>query len=353
MQTQRRMKPLLGTFVEVGAQAVSATLLAPAIAAAFEALERVQQRMSFHAPDSELTRLNQSEGAWVPLSRETVRVLRLARATMLASGGLFDPTVGGLLIRHGALPDHGAGTPLDRGEAFDMQLALDSARLLRPVRLTLDGLAKGHAVDQAIHALRAWGVEGGWVNAGGDLRVFGVASLPVQQRTFGGQLRALGTLREAAMASSRTVKSSRDWAAKGTLLLGVRAVIAESFERIHRSNLIGMGILPLRLPAERHPNDLHLRPGDQILIDADPARISPRCVVPVTIRRVSGESETFTATAAIETGLEVEILRGGGIIPLILRRVTNAEATSRETPASEITGNGESLRREALPSIRR
>ena len=134
--------------------------------------------------------------------------------------------------------------------------------------------------------------------------------------------------------------SSRDWAAKGVALLGVRAVLASSFERIHRSNLIGMGILPLRLPPERHPNDLHLRPGDQILIDADPAKIGPRGPVPVTIRRASGESETFMATAAIETGLEVEILRGGGIIPLILHRVINAEATSRETPAPDFTGNG-------------
>jgi aconitate hydratase len=147
--------------------------------------------------------------------------------------------------------------------------------------------------------------------------------------------------------------SSRDWAAKGVALLGARAVLASSFERIHRSNLIGMGILPLRLPADRHPTSLHLKLGDQILIDADPARISPRCTVPVTIRRASGASETFAATAAIETGLEVEILRGGGIIPLILRRVTSAEATSRETHAPEITGAGEDPRREASPNIRR
>lgn len=147
--------------------------------------------------------------------------------------------------------------------------------------------------------------------------------------------------------------SSRDWAAKGVALLGARAVLASGFERIHRSNLIGMGVLPLRLPAERHPTSLHLKPGDQILIDADPARISPRCTVPVTIRRASGESETFTAIAAIETGLEVEVLRGGGIIPLILRRVTNAEATSRATHGPEITGTGENPRREAAPNIRR
>ncbi|MBB3019194.1 aconitate hydratase [Microvirga lupini] len=147
--------------------------------------------------------------------------------------------------------------------------------------------------------------------------------------------------------------SSRDWAAKGVALLGARAVLASSFERIHRSNLIGMGILPLRLPAERHPHSLQLRSGDQILIDADPAKISPRCAVPVTIRRASGESETFTASAAIETGLEVQILRAGGIIPLILRRVTNAEATSRETNAPKIAGSGDDLRRETSPSPRR
>jgi len=147
--------------------------------------------------------------------------------------------------------------------------------------------------------------------------------------------------------------SSRDWAAKGVALLGARAVLASSFERIHRSNLIGMGILPLRLPAERHPSTLQLRPGDQILIDADPGNISPRCPVPVTVRRASGVSETFTATAAVETRLEVEILRGGGIIPLILRRVINAEVTNCETPAPEITGVGETLRREASPTIRR
>jgi aconitate hydratase len=147
--------------------------------------------------------------------------------------------------------------------------------------------------------------------------------------------------------------SSRDWAAKGVALLGARAVLASSFERIHRSNLIGMGILPLRLPAERHPNSLHLRLGDQILIDADPAKMTPRGTVPVTIRRASGASETFTAIAAIETGLEVEILRGGGIIRLILRRVTNAEATSRETNAPDFTHVAENPRREASPTLRR
>ncbi|WP_445502726.1 aconitate hydratase AcnA [Microvirga sp. G4-2] len=147
--------------------------------------------------------------------------------------------------------------------------------------------------------------------------------------------------------------SSRDWAAKGVALLGTRAVLASSFERIHRSNLIGMGVLPLRLPADLHPGNLHLRPGDQIFIEADPSRIIPRGSVPVTIRRASGANETFIAITAIETSLEIEILRSGGIIPLILQRVVNAQATGRATPAPEFTGNGERTRREASPTIRR
>jgi aconitate hydratase len=113
--------------------------------------------------------------------------------------------------------------------------------------------------------------------------------------------------------------SSRDWAAKGLGLLGVRAVLAMSFERIHRSNLIGMGILPLRLPPDRHPSTLRLAPGDRIEIDALPERLVPRGAISVAIHRRGGEVVQFTATAAVETALEVEILRTGGIIPSILR----------------------------------
>ena len=86
---------------------------------------------------------------------------------------------------------------------------------------------------------------------------------------------------------------------------------------------------------------------------AGPQWIGPRGPGPVTIERASGASETFMAVAAIETGLEVEILRGGGIIPLILQRVVNAEGTSRETPAPDFIGNGGHLRREVSPNIKR
>ena len=114
--------------------------------------------------------------------------------------------------------------------------------------------------------------------------------------------------------------SSRDWAAKGQRLLGIRAVLAASFERIHRSNLVGMGIVPLRLPAGVHPKTLSIAPGDRIEIDVPPERLAPRCAVPVRLLRRDGTSEAWTATAAVETAQEVELLRAGGVLPDILRR---------------------------------
>lgn len=114
--------------------------------------------------------------------------------------------------------------------------------------------------------------------------------------------------------------SSRDWAAKAQRLLGVRAVIAASFERIHRSNLIGMGILPLVMPADMREKLLSLAPGDRIAVDAGEERIHPRADIAATILRADGTKEPFTATAAVETGLECELLAVGGVIPMILRR---------------------------------
>jgi aconitate hydratase len=114
--------------------------------------------------------------------------------------------------------------------------------------------------------------------------------------------------------------SSRDWAAKGLWLLGVRAVLALSFERIHRSNLIGMGILPIILPPEWSPSRLGIAVGDMFQIDASPSQLSPAALLSVSLRRRSGELSSVTATAAVETALEVSLLRDGGILPHILRR---------------------------------
>ena len=116
--------------------------------------------------------------------------------------------------------------------------------------------------------------------------------------------------------------SSRDWAAKGVALLGARAVLATSFERIHRSNLIGMGVLPLRLPADMSPQGLGLRADDLIEISAPADQLRPRGSVAVRILRSNGECEAIVATAAIETSLEIDILKRGGILPHILARAS-------------------------------
>ncbi|EJE51799.1 aconitase A [Acidovorax sp. CF316] len=120
--------------------------------------------------------------------------------------------------------------------------------------------------------------------------------------------------------------SSRDWAAKGQRLLGIRAVLAMGFERIHRSNLVGMGILPLRFARGVGPDTLALQPGDRIVVDAPAQGLDPRCQVPVEILRANGTRETLVTTAGVETQLEVELLRNGGVIPLILRQTMAAHA---------------------------
>ena len=118
--------------------------------------------------------------------------------------------------------------------------------------------------------------------------------------------------------------SSRDWAAKGAALLGARAVLATGFERIHRSNLVNMGILPLRLPLGDLPSTLALGPNDRIEIDA--RAVSPHAPIPVSIRYGDGRTRYLEAVAEIETEREAEILRKGGMIPLVLS--THREAAS-------------------------
>ena len=120
--------------------------------------------------------------------------------------------------------------------------------------------------------------------------------------------------------------SSRDWAAKGPNLLGVRAVIAASFERIHRQNLIGMGMLPLRIVrANQHPEQLGLMPGDRIEVKAPADALGPRSAIDVTLHRASGRVEDIETVAAVETQLEAELLRAGGVIPFILSRVLGSQ----------------------------
>lgn len=202
MPAVKRMRPLLGTFVEIIARGPE-SLAEAAVAAAFAAIECVQQAMSFHAPDSELSRINRE--AWrqpVAVGPDTFRVLCHARHIARLSDGLFDITVGGRLVSEGRLPDHGFLVLNHEGwEAIEL-LPGRRVRLKRPVVLTLDGIAKGYAVDAAVQALIAHGITRGAVNAGGDLRLFGPDALPIAVRETSGEITALGTWSNTAMATS-------------------------------------------------------------------------------------------------------------------------------------------------------
>ena len=114
--------------------------------------------------------------------------------------------------------------------------------------------------------------------------------------------------------------SSRDWAAKGTILLGVKAVIVESYERIHRSNLVGMGVLPLQF-AEGESRKTHGMTGDETFSIKGLAGLNPRQMVEVEMTRANGDVETFQALCRIDTANEMEYYRNGGILHYVLRNL--------------------------------
>jgi aconitate hydratase A / 2-methylisocitrate dehydratase len=114
--------------------------------------------------------------------------------------------------------------------------------------------------------------------------------------------------------------SSRDWAAKGTILLGVRAVIAESFERIHRSNLIGMGVLPLQFKDGDSWKSLGMT-GDEEVTILDIDNIEPRSTTSVSIKFANGETKDIEVLIRIDTGDELEYFRHGGILHYVIRKL--------------------------------
>ncbi len=124
--------------------------------------------------------------------------------------------------------------------------------------------------------------------------------------------------------------SSRDWAAKGPALLGVRAVIAESFERIHRSNLVGMGVLPLEFTDGQNRKTLGLDGSEVLDILGLSAGLQPRMLLEVVIHRKDGSSERIRVRCRVDTADEVEYLRHGGILHYVLRMLlAQAEAAGR------------------------
>lgn len=205
----RRMQPHLGTYVEVCASASETAVAEQAVTRAFEAIREAHLRWSFQDPASELSALNGAPGHRVPVSAMTSRLLLLSRSLMQRTAGAFDVTVGGELVRQGYLPDHGGPTCIPRGTADDIVIGDHWAKLVRPVRLVLDGVAKGLAVDIAVRAMRKAGADAGWVNAGGDLRSFGGVTIPIVLRDAHRCLRSAGGLRDMALATS-TVTSMRE-----------------------------------------------------------------------------------------------------------------------------------------------
>ena len=117
--------------------------------------------------------------------------------------------------------------------------------------------------------------------------------------------------------------SSRDWAAKGTLLLGIRAVIAESFERIHRSNLVGMGVLPLQFRDGESVASLGLT-GRETFSIAGIAQLTPRQEIEVVARREDGSELRFRTVARVDSETDIEYLGNGGILPLVLRELARS-----------------------------
>jgi aconitate hydratase len=116
--------------------------------------------------------------------------------------------------------------------------------------------------------------------------------------------------------------SSRDWAAKGTNLLGVRAVIAESFERIHRSNLVGMGVLPLQFPEGVDRKTLGFD-GSELFTIENVAGLRPRQMVTVKVKRADGSESSFEARCRIDTVNELDYFLNGGILPYVLRKLAS------------------------------
>jgi aconitate hydratase len=126
--------------------------------------------------------------------------------------------------------------------------------------------------------------------------------------------------------------SSRDWAAKGTQLLGVRAVVARSFERIHRANLVGMGVLPLQFTGADSAQSLGIK-GDETIDILGLTGIQPQQDLKVQLTRSDGSKVEITVKCRIDTAIEVDYYRHGGILPFVLREILEKAASAKAKAA--------------------
>jgi len=158
------------------------------------------------------------------------------------------------------------------------------------------------------------GTEGGWTT-----RVPGEKAVTIYDAAMDYQ--ASGTPLVIIAGKEYGTGSSRDWAAKGTLLLGVKAVLAESFERIHRSNLVGMGVLPLEFRPGETRVTLGLSGFETFDIEGMSDTMKPRAPLTVKARGSDGSEKTFQAISRIDTPEEMSYYRHGGILPYVLRQL--------------------------------
>lgn len=179
----QRAQPWLGTLVEIAAEGNETDGLNAAIGHAFARIAAIHAAMSFHDPDSELSRVNRlAAHDWVALSGDLAQVFNAALDFAAASDGLFDPSVAPWLVAAGHLPRH---HPLPADTAPDWQaieLDGDRVRFARPLLVDFGGIAKGYAVDAALALLRDRDLASARVNAGGDLARFGGSAEPVRVR---------------------------------------------------------------------------------------------------------------------------------------------------------------------------
>ena len=139
---------------------------------------------------------------------------------------------------------------------------------------------------------------------------------------------AEGTLTVVFGGEEYGTGSSRDWAAKGTLLLGVKAVIVRSFERIHRSNLVGMGVLPLQFKGSETAESLGIKGDEEFDIRGIDGEIKPQQNVTLVITRRDGSRREVKVLLRIDTPIEVDYYRNGGILPYVLRDILKGAASS-------------------------
>ncbi|RSU80125.1 aconitate hydratase AcnA [Sphingobium yanoikuyae] len=172
-------------------------------------------------------------------------------------------------------------------------------------------MMRGTFANIRIKNLMLDGVEGGMTSYQGE--VMPIYDAAMKHKADGTPLVVIG-------GKEYGTGSSRDWAAKGTNLLGVRAVIVESFERIHRSNLVGMGVLPLVFKDGQTRDTLGLK-GDDSFTIAGVADLKPRQDVEVQVTRADGSTFSFTALCRIDTVNELEYFLNGGILQYVLRKL--------------------------------